>query len=194
LQERLQSWPDLSFFPESHLVDEAMEDPVAFGRKHQARMAELMTLADAQLAPLRDAIVQTVAAVGSEDPWKRYWAYLVATSHDVTSKQLGDFARRAAVEDPEVEVRARAAEFLGLTGLGDPRPGIMAALKDSTSAVATNAILNTAVLLKDSEPGFEFAIPEAQVRQTDRYIGDRLAYLAGRPSPRAPKARGTKRP
>ncbi len=185
LDAELRSWPDLSFYPESHLVAEAMDDPVSFGRRHREAIGDLIGLADLQWAEPDEAVSGLEAALGSEDRWQRYWAYLVATAQGTEASKFASLAERAAREDAEVEVRVRAAEFLGLTGLGDPRPGILAALEDSPSAVATNTILNTAVLLKDGEPGYEIEVPDGLVGQSDRYIEDRLAYLAGRPSPRA---------
>src|SRR5690606_23259960 len=49
LRQELKSWPDLSFFPESYLVEEAMENPVAFGRQHREEIGGLIDLADLSL-------------------------------------------------------------------------------------------------------------------------------------------------
>lgn len=182
LANELKRWPDLSFFPESHLVAEAMDNPVAFGQAHREEIATLLEIADLQLA--RDYAMAEAgleAAIGSENPWERYWGYVSATAHGPAAGALAPRAQVAARMDEEVEVRARAAEFLGLTMFGDPLPGIMAALRDSASEVATNAILNTAVLLKDGQPGYAMAIPDEEVKHSNRYIQDRLNYLHGRP-------------
>ncbi len=172
--------PDLSFFPESHLVEKAMDNPVAFGQAHREEIAKLVEIADLQLLRFEEAEAGLVEAVGSDDPWQRFWGYIGVTSFGPASSRFGPGANLAALTDPEVETRMRAVEFLGLTMLGKPAPGLMSALKDSRSAVATNAILNTAVLLKDGQPGYTFTISEGDVNHTDRYISDRLNYLAGK--------------
>lgn len=189
LQTRMREMPDLSLFPESHLMAAAMDDPVAFGQSNRERIGRLLRVADLQLLKFDEARSGLEAALGSEDPFERYWGYLSAATFGPATSEFAAKASVAALSDPEVEVRQRAAEFLGLTMLGDPEPGLKAALRDSPSAVATNAILNTAVVLKDGQPGYTFSLTEADVRHTDRYINDRLAYLAGKPSPRAPKRR-----
>ena len=193
LTDHLKALPDLSFFPESHLVQAAMDDPVAFGRRNRGEIAKLIDLADLQLETYEDAKSALEKAVTSDSPWRRYWGYVSAMSHGPeAANDLNQRAQIAAQTDGEVMVRVRAAEFLGLTLMAEPAIGIMAALKDSPSAVATNAILNTAVLLQDGRPGYKFTITEKDVKHTDRYIKDRLAYLAGKP-PRPWGKRRTKK-
>lgn len=187
MRELLNAWvtgmPDLSFYPESHLVANAMADPIAFGQARQSEIARLVELTDLQLLPYEDAAPGIEKAVASEKPWERYWGYIIASTHGPAAAGLSQRAQVAAQRDPEVAVRARAAEFLGLTMMADPRPGIMAALTDSPSEVATNEILNTAVLLKDGQPGYDLKVDESLVKHSNRYIDERLAYLAGRPAP-----------
>ena len=59
----------------------------------------------------------------------------------------------------------------------------MEALKASKSPITTNLILNTAVMLKDGKPGYEFSITKDDVNQSSRYIDARIAYLAGQKPP-----------
>ena len=61
---------------------------------------------------------------------------------------------------------------------------IKAALKMSKSEVATNLILNTAVLLQDGKKGIRFdELTGEDVNHSGRYVEARLAYLNGRKPP-----------
>ena len=65
-----------------------------------------------------------------------------------------------AASDGERLVRVRAAEFLGLAGEADPRPVIMDVLRQTTDPIEANLILNSAALLEDSKPGYDFDLDE----------------------------------
>ena len=65
LNERLLSMPDLSLIPESVLYDEAMENPVAYGRQNQARIARAL---DVGYTPRSDTVADrgsVGAAIGA---------------------------------------------------------------------------------------------------------------------------------
>ena len=51
LQEKILSMPDLSFYPEPYLLDNALENPTAFGQNNKAAIAELIAIADLNLSP-----------------------------------------------------------------------------------------------------------------------------------------------
>lgn len=184
---------DLSFHPEPHMVEAALENPVAFGKARAQEITSLIDLADLQLIPFKDAREKLKAALKSENPWRRYWACIVASTHGKPAAELTASIAELAAEDPNALVRTRAAEYLGLTGAGDPRPAIMAALKMSKSAVASNLILNTATLLQDGKPGYKFNITRADVNQGGRYVEARIAYLSGKPTPPTKKKPGKKK-
>ena len=185
MRGRLTAWvkgmPDLSFYPETHLMDLAMENPVAFGKAHREELHALIDLADLQLVPFSKAKPILEKALRSKNPRERHWGYVSALRSGPEAGVFAGSAKKAAVDDPDVTVRQRATEFLGLTRFDSPVPGIMAALKDSPSEVATNEILNTAVLLHESGLGHQFSISKDDVKHSNRYIDDRLNYLAGNP-------------
>lgn len=183
LTDRVKSLPDLSFFPESYLVDEAFDNPVAFGQAHKEEIAELVDVADLSLIAPDVAAPGIEKALASDNPWKRYWGLIVCSSHGKAAKAFVADAKELAANDPEILVRVRAAEFLGLIGAADPRPTITEALLKSVSPVEANLILNTAVLLQDGKPGYRFDLPRGkivgdQAKGTVRYVSARLDYLA----------------
>lgn len=162
-------------------MDLAMENPVAFGKAHREELHALIDLADLQLVPFSKAKPILEKALRSKNPRERHWGYVSALRSGPEAGVFAGSAKKAAVDDPDVTVRQRATEFLGLTRFDSPVPGIMAALKDSPSEVATNEILNTAVLLHESGLGHQFSISKDDVKHSNRYIDDRLNYLAGNP-------------
>ncbi|MED5584905.1 MAG: sulfatase [Verrucomicrobiota bacterium] len=185
---------DLSLFPEPYMVSEAMENPAGFGRLHAARVARLVDIADLQLVEFSKAKEGIESALQSKDPWARYWGCIVASAHGQAPQDLADLIEILALDDPEPLVRCRAAEFLGLTSDVDPRPIIKAALKMSQSEVATNLILNTAVLLQDGNKGIKFdALTREDVNHSGRYVQARLAYLSGRKPPVKVRRKKTKK-
>ena len=182
LADRVKGLPDLSLFPESYLVDEGFDNPVAFGLAHKEEIAQLVDVADLSLLPFADAEPGIEKALDSRNPWQRYWGLIVCSSHGKAAKPFIAKARKFADYDPELLVRVRAAEFLGLMGAADPRPTITDALLKSESTVEANLILNTAVLLQDGKPGYAFDLPRGEIvgdrpNGKVRYVSARLDYL-----------------
>jgi arylsulfatase A-like enzyme len=183
LTERVKGMPDLSFYPESYLVDEAFENPVPFGQAHKEQVARLVDVADLSLVPMAQAKSRIEAALASSDPWERYWGLIVLSAQGKAAESFVPQAKELAAGDAELLVRTRAAEFLGLLGAADPRPVIEDVLLKSQSVVEANLILNTAVLLRDGKPGYKFDLPRGKIvgnrpgSPNDRYVNARLDYL-----------------
>ena len=182
LSEIVKSLPDLSMYPESYLVDHAFDDPVAFGRTHRSDIARLVDIADLSLVSLADASKSIEQALASSDPWHRYWALIVCSSHGDAARSFVSKAKDLAASDEALLVRVRAAEFLGLVGAADPQPNIMNCLEQTTSADEACLILNTVVLLRDGKPGYEFNVRRDTLRSLQQKSADgvqrRLEYLA----------------
>ncbi|MEZ6135301.1 MAG: sulfatase-like hydrolase/transferase [Pirellulaceae bacterium] len=158
LQQRLRAMPDLSFFPESMLAEEALSDPVPFGHSHRQEIAQLMRIADLQLFPFASVEAEIVAAIGDRSAAVRQWALIACSTFGEQAQSLAPLAQRLVEKDQHPLVRTRAAEFLGLIGVSDPRPVIMECLKHTDSPIEANLILNTAVMLQDGLPGWKFSI------------------------------------
>jgi len=181
--ERMKGMPDLSMYPEPYLLQNAMKDPVGFGRKHKAEIAELIDIADLSLLPFSKAKAGITAALKSDNPWKRYWGLIVCSCFMKEAKGFVDTARTLASDDKNQLVRTRAAEFLGLIGVQDPRPVIKDVITKSQSHQEIVLILNTAVLLEDGKPGYDFTIDVesagVKIRQSPKWSAAyrRILYL-----------------
>ncbi|MEC8553819.1 MAG: sulfatase-like hydrolase/transferase [Planctomycetota bacterium] len=182
LQERVLALPDLSFIPESMLAEKAFDDPVAFGRTNRGKIAQYINIADMSLLPIRQARAGITLALSSNDPIERYWALIACSCFGEEAASFEPSAR-SLLNDKNLLVRTRAAEFLALIGKADPAETLMQCLKQSESGIQTNLILNTAVLLRDGKPGYDINVtvedihPEAAKFQDVRR---RLAYFAAK--------------
>jgi arylsulfatase A-like enzyme len=164
LAERMKAMPDLSMYPESHLLQNAMQDPVAFGQKHRAEIAELVDIADLSLLPFSEAKARIAAALKSDNPWKRYWGLIVCSCFMKQAESFVEDAKILASEDKNLLVRTRAVEFLALLGAQNPEPALRDILSKSTSSMEILLILNTVVLLKDGKPGYTISIDPATLQ------------------------------
>lgn len=182
----LDSWvkgmPDLSFYPENRLRSLAFENPVAFGQDHQADIANLVDLANLQLLPYQEARQGISRSLASEDPLCLYWGLIVCSTF---GEEASEFVQRIEelCQHKDLLVRTRAAEFLGLTALGNPVPVLTGALYQSYDEVEALLILNSLVLLKDGPHSYKFTLEEEklapQVRE-DAEVERRLDYVMGR--------------
>ena len=181
LAAKVKGLPDLSMFPECYLAAEAFANPVAFGQDQQENIARLVDIADLSLLPFTKARSKIEKALNSKHTWDRYWALVVCNSHGKTAESLIDKAKALAESDPELLVRVRAAEFLGLIEAADPRPTIMNCLKQTKSPTEALLILNSVVLLRDGKPGYKFIVSWndiPNVKQDKRgEVQRRLDYL-----------------
>jgi uncharacterized sulfatase len=121
LQNKVKSLPDLSFYPESYLVESGLDNPVAFGQSHKDEIATLVDTADLALLPYAKAKPQLLKALKSDNPHVRYWAAMGATSFGQTAADLAP-AVKMLLEDKNLIVRVRAAEFLGHINRINPQP------------------------------------------------------------------------
>lgn len=181
LRGELQDWvkglPDLSFYPESVLVEQALDAPVSFGRAHQDEIARLVDIADLSLLPFAQARDGLEAALSSDSALDRYWGLTACAVLGEPARPLVPQAREL-LEDPHLLVRVRAAEFLGRLGAADPRPAIMSVLATSESPVEALITLNAVVYLQDGPHHYEFPVTADTIRARGDGVSRRLEYLA----------------
>ena len=185
MQGQVSSMPDLSFIPEPFLFKEAADNPVAYGQAQKERIGQLIRIADLSLKPFAKAQKGIDRALAATDPLKRYWGWVVCSSFGNEAAGYAESARVAAVSDPDNLVRMRAAEFLGLAGLDDPRPALTDCLSSARSFEEAALILNTITLLHDD--GYPFTLnrkdyPPAWFADKQSNVLRRFEYLESRPA------------
>ena len=187
LRKWVKGLPDLSFYPEPALIESAWKNPVSYGLEHQSDIAELVDTADLSLLPYEEAAPKLRMALGSENPWKRYWAWVACSSFGKQAAEFTETARTAAGSDDNNLVRMRAAEFLAVGGEEQAVPLLTGILKDSSTGPEALLILNTMSALHDGPHACQF--PKAKAAVGKRFknqpagslIADRLTYLATSP-------------
>jgi len=183
MRDKLDSWvkgmPDLSFYPEHYLINNAFDNPVAFGQANKAAIQKYIDIANLELVPFTDAKTGIEAALNSEDPWERYWGIIVCSRFEKEALEFLPVLKIIAEADSELINRVRAAEFMGITKLGDPVEIIENALYESEDATESLLILNCAVLMKDGYNysfNFNFEKINETVRE-DSQVKRRLEYF-----------------
>lgn len=183
MNEMLKGMPDLSFFPEHYLIENAFSDPVAFGNKNKERISEYMEIADLVLLGYEDAKDSIESALKSEDPWKRYWGIVVGEAYGEQAAALVPVMREIARNDKELLNRVRAAEFLGIIEAEDPSEHLAASLYQTKDQAEALMILNSIVLMSDLHFNYLIAIDADRVNRGVRENGEvalRLNYLEHR--------------
>ncbi|MDH3651850.1 MAG: hypothetical protein OEQ53_19350, partial [Saprospiraceae bacterium] len=185
MRDRLGLWirsmPDLSFYPEHHLIATALDDPVSFGKRQSKDISAYVDIADLSLVTFERAKVYLDEALESQDPWKRYWALIVCSSFGQSATELTPRVRELVVSDPELINQVRAAEYLALASTTDPGDTMIKALYNSKDGAEALLILNSIVLMKD---GFDYSfnIDAERIHELVREnpeVKRRLKYLAG---------------
>ncbi|MGQ1783913.1 MULTISPECIES: sulfatase family protein [unclassified Saccharicrinis] len=180
LTNKLKSMPDLSFYPEFYLIKNAFENPVAFGKKNKEQIQKYIDIANLELVSFNDAKEKLAKLLKSEDWLSRYWALIVSTKFEKEAQEFTNIIQNIAQYDEQLMNRVRAAEFMGMTGYGNPVEVMTHALYTSADPNEALLILNSIVLMKDCVHKYKFnlrldKIPVAT--QQDKLVQQRLMYL-----------------
>jgi len=178
LHTHMKDIADLSMIPEHVMVRDAMKNPVAYGKRHKAKIAGYIDTANLSLGSFEEAKDGIATALAADDPWQRYWGLIVCSCFGKQAKPFAGTAQKLAASDAEGMVRTRAAEFLGLAGFEDPAPVILDVLAKSEDDVETLLVFNSLVLLRDGEPGYTFEVDPKKVKSKGGEVERRLEYLA----------------
>lgn len=186
LRKQLKALPDLSLYPESLLVDQALDNAVAFGRQHKKEIGMLLDIADLQLLPFAKAKAKLRTALHSKNPMVRYWAANVCTSFGKEAASLTGQVR-PLLQDKTMTVRIRAAEFLGSIGAINPQPVLTEIVNTTENAVETVEALNAVVWFRDFFDG-RYPVERSQFKPITTLgdLSDRLNYINGLPYPPKP--------
>lgn len=186
LQVIVKGLPDLSFYPESYLVEKALNNPVAFGQSHQTEIAKLIDTADLALLPFEQAKPKLQEALQAHDPMTRYWAAMACSSFGQEAAELATRVQPLLEDETEI-VRVRAAEFLGIIGQLNPQPLLTEIVNSTQDPILATEALNSVVFFHDFFPD-RYRVQRADfhpVRQGGD-IDDRLNYINGIPYPPKP--------
>ena len=191
LNQRMRSMPDLSYYPESHLVKQAMENPVAFGQKNRGEIGKLADIADLMLRPFPEVKDEVVAALKSDQAMQRYWGVMVCTRFGSSARALVENVR-VLLDDSDGSVKQRALEFLGSIGEMNPQPELTALVNETDNPAFAVEALNSVIWFKDHFAG-KYPVMRSDFHPICRGgdIDDRLNYINCTPYP--PEGKGKKK-
>lgn len=193
LGKQLRLLPDLSFFPESYLVEHALKGvPSEFAQSQKVAIGRYVDIADLALAPFDEAEELLRLALVSADPMERYWGAMAAMAH-----RREDGAQRLAPVVRELldgkipVVRIRAAEFLGEIGSLDPQPIFTAVVNSTDNAMLALEALQAIVHFHDKADGsgrrYPADVDSLNPAAKSWEIEQRMSYLRGK-TPRRVRA------
>ncbi|MEM0897130.1 MAG: HEAT repeat domain-containing protein, partial [Verrucomicrobiota bacterium] len=183
MRKRLRGMPDLSYYPESHLVQHAMGNPVEFGQENESGLHEMADLADLALVPFSEAKAELEIALGSGKWTHRYWAAMVCTSFGKEAEPLVD-AASPLLDDASEPVRMRAAEFLGSIGAINPQDTLVPLVNETANPVLGTEALQSIVWFRDHFDG-KYPVERSNFDPVEdgADVMRRLDYINGVPYP-----------
>ena len=175
LTSKVKSINDLSFFPENHMVRHALGDGIAYGQEHADQIARLVDIADLALAPIEKARPKLLEAMKANDETSRYWACITSA---VIGKADPDLVAAATglLDDKDLMVRVRAAEFLGSVKAADPMPALYGVLNTATTEQELTLAFNTVVYLRDHK-GYAYDPAKVNLKFKKGLVARRTEYL-----------------
>jgi len=180
LAAQMRALPDLSFYPESKLID-IMNDPVGFGQKHKSEIAQMADVHDLALLPISGARPKLAAALKSENVWLRYSAAMACSAIGKDAAGLAP-AVEPLLQDDKFIVRVRAAEFLGLIDNLNPQPILASVVNETANPVEAAEALNSIVYFRDGhQPAYAIDTSSLKPQAKDDAITRRIDYLNGEP-------------
>ncbi len=180
LATQMRALPDLSFYPESKLVS-VMGDPVGFGQKHKAEIAQMADIHDLAFLPFSAAEARLIAALESDNVWLRYSAAMTCSEIGAEATSLAEKVI-PLIHDNSLVVRIRAAEFLGLINTIDPQPILADIVHRTSNPVEAGEALNSIVYFRDChQPAYPIDAVLLKPVTTSDIITRRIDYLNGEP-------------
>lgn len=177
LKNKMKSINDLSFYPENRMVTTALNDGVAFGREHSKQISRLSDLADTALRPFNEVKQALASSLQSKGALRRYWALKVCSNFGEKAKSLA-IAAMPLLNDENLMVRVRAAEFLGSIKAVDPMPTLYGVVNNAETEQALMIAFNTIVYLRD-QVGHKYDPEKVKLKFNKGEVYRRVQYLAG---------------
>ncbi len=182
LREKLLALPDLSFYPEPFLLENALKNPVDFGLSHRNEIQELLAVADLNLFSFEEAEQQIKKALANKNPWKRYWGLIACSSFGIKAKSFLPKIQDILNKDQVNLVRFRALEYLMLNQKPYDSKIIKELLRSAKSKTEANLMLNSLALIKSLNPTFKIdsskeIFPTEWYEKENDLVNRRMDYL-----------------
>ena len=181
LNKQVCNMPDLSFYPEFVLIEQAFSNPVAFGQQHKKEIRKYISIADYATIDFAKAERWLKKSLASIDPWERYWALITCSAFGNDARSFKDIITAISKNDSEGINRVRAAEFLGLIKAEEPQEVMCQAIYDSTDPAEVLLMLNSVALMSSHLYGYRFELDGSKIKQealADDQVVRRIEYFS----------------
>ena len=176
LSKKVKEINDLSFYPESFMVDKALLNPIAFGKKRSGEIARLVDIADLALLPFQKVENQLKEVLSSGTEWEKYWACLVAAGFGRQAKSLNIFLSDL-MKHPNLMVQLRAVEAGALISEKNPMPKLIDITNGSKSRIEVLLTLNSVAFFRDHQ-GYDLDASLFSIVSLKGEFYRRLEYFA----------------
>ncbi len=179
MRDLLENWqndmPDLSFFPEHVLIENAASQPLNFGEEHSKELKRYRQIANHASGDLSDL----KPFLESKDPWDRYWAITTAMTGTSEVSSLTTIIADILRSDAEPLNRMAAATYLTINDMPVEEEVILQILYSAKKPAELLHLLNSVVLLRDfhglSLP-IDFGVFEKSMVENNE-VSRRVEYL-----------------
>ena len=176
LQKKMKSIHDLSLFPESQMIDLALENGIAFGEKRSGEIGNLLDVVDIALLPWEQARKKLPRALKSNNPRIRYWGVTACAAFGEKVEPMLPVLRDL-LEDTDPQVQIRTAEVLGILRAVEPQQTLYDVLANSDSNAVAAAAMNAIVFLRDHHD-YKFNVDASMIKASEEpLVQRRLEYL-----------------
>lgn len=179
MQKKLREVNDLSFYPESFMVQNALQDGVTYGTTNHKEINRLVNIADLALLPFAEAHKPLAAALKAKPPIELYWACTTASVIGEKARPLVPLVKKLLTHE-NLMVRMRAAEFLGSIKAADPMPTLLSVLNTARTEQELMLTFNAVVYLRDYK-GYQFDPEKLNLKFAGGEVVRRTSYLEGAP-------------
>ena len=167
---------DLGFYPETVILEEAMENPATYGEANSRAIARYANIADWEAMPYASIVGSLKVALTAQDPVERWWALTVCASFGKEAQAMKPMARKL-LADKRSYIRTRAMVFLASLGEKFTGKDVKTLLSNSKTGTESLLILNDVVHMVEAGflPAFAMTVESIPERCTG--VDQRVEYL-----------------
>jgi uncharacterized sulfatase len=177
LSNKTKEVNDLSFYPESYMIDNALLDTISFGKKRSTEISRLVDVANLALLPFQKVEKQLKELLSSGTDLEKYWACLVAAQFGPQAKSLHSLLPEL-MGDSNLMVQLRAVEAWALISEKNPMPKLIEIANVSKSRIEVLLVLNSVTFFRDFcgyslDPSlFAIVAPKGEYSRRLEYFAD----------------------
>jgi arylsulfatase A-like enzyme len=180
LHQRITRMPDVGIIPEPvFLRENGHLDPVNYGRANQQRIERYVAIADLMLDTYVAVRTQLQTHLASADPLDRYWALTACAAFGSEASDMQSTVAALISTETDPLVLARAAVFLGESGMAEAvvegalKAGVLGCADKTDSLL----VLNDATHLQDTL-GYRFnTITSSNIVGASTWLTNRITHL-----------------